>query len=220
MSSKPSLDELDELLKLAESETYEEDTQSKNDIVAFLSTFQIKPGPNIIRLQLLYELYSLWSKNPITKNRFGKELNKFLISSAHHTYRLNAAAFKLSKKAYDLLQEKTCDKTKSKKYKRHFEAFIKHYELKKGTFYLEWFVIHYLYDLWSNRKTNHLGEVQFQKFLALYFPMKQPPGSVQYFGVDRSILRFLPQEHIEQIRLARKQYNEKRRKEKNKKKLR
>lgn len=212
--------ELEELLKLV-TETPVDDAVAileLNDVVLFLSTYDITPGPNLVLHRLIYRLYRLWSKQPLTHQQFTQEMVKYLISYEKRDqwyYLINTAAFKLSAKAYELLKAQTVNKTKSKNYKRHFEAFLKFHGLTPGTLWLESYLIFYLYDLWANKKPKPLGEKQFHKFAKLYFKHKRRSDSqVEWYAVDESVLRFLPQEHIDQIRQSRKRKNGK---EKNKK---
>jgi len=212
--------ELEELLKAAESdENIEEVSNILTDVDSFLSAFDIRPGPNVIRVKLLYHLYCLWSKNPLSPPRFYAEINKFLLPHTKSTaryYLLNAKAFKLSAKSQELLAKTKIDKTKSVKYRRHFEAFLDAYGIKPGTYWIEGYLLYYLYDLWSFKRSNPLGEDQFHQFAKIYFKYRRARNPLHWFAVDKSILQFLPPEHIEQIRRARQLSNEKK---KNKKKL-
>jgi frataxin-like iron-binding protein CyaY len=200
---------LEELLELVnEAPSDDSVILELNDVVLFLTTFEIKPGTEIILNKELYRLYKMWSKRPINPNHFGMEMAKYIPSRDIHGryyYTINISAFKLSERSRQLIRVKLIDKTKSKNYKRHFEAFIKHYDLKPGKYWLESYLIFYLYDLWTYKKKKPLGEKQFHRFAKLYLKHKEKRhGHSVWYAVDESILQHLPQEHIDQIRESRK----------------
>jgi hypothetical protein len=153
--------ELEELLKLVNSSKDDPHVYGDlepNDIVLFLSTFEIQPGQNLVLHKLIYQLYKLWSKQPLNHQHFSIEMAKFILPKDvdnRHYYLINSSAFKLSAKSYQLIAAKTIDKTKSKNYRRHFDAFLKHYDLKPGKCWLESYLIYYLYDLWTYKKKTH-----------------------------------------------------------------
>jgi hypothetical protein len=222
-STRPPTDfELEELLAALENSSEAKETLQLDDVAGFLSSFQILPGKNLVRFSLLYELYKLWSKNPSAKTSFAFSLNRFLLPQYVDQiayYLINRDAFLLSSKSYQLLQTRTRDKTKSPFYKRHYEAFLKHYGLKPGKYWLESFVLFYLYDKWVLKKQNPLGEYQFMAFSKLYFIHKRRSRDTRlmWFAVDESILQHLPPEHLAQIRQAHKKYHAKKDKKKQRK---
>jgi arginyl-tRNA--protein-N-Asp/Glu arginylyltransferase len=176
-----------------------------NDIIPFLTFYNLKEGTNLVRVKLLYLLYTRWSKSPLTRAQFGHQLGNYFIVDRAAT-RLNETAFNITDKAYRLLLEKSRDRVKAKSWSTHFQNFIKNYDLKPGTYFIESFVLYYLYDSWvyKNKKKQPLSERQFRAFLKLHFENRRiTQNRTEWYGVTEDILQHLPEEHLQQLRSGR-----------------
>lgn len=216
----PSDKKLEELIQIVEAvpeftqkgeETLEELIDGvPNDITGFLSFFHIKHGPNVIRVRLLYHLYRHWSKNPVSDKKFRIEINKYLIPQTidnAHYYLLNQQAFSLSKKSYDLLNKQVFNKTKSPYFKKHFENFLTKHDIQPGSYWVESYLLFYIYDRWaySIRKKLPLGNKQFYAFCKLYFKhRRRTENRTEWFAVSESVRKYLPEETVAQIKEGRK----------------
>lgn len=205
---------LEELLNTAESEdpTATPLVEYDTDIVSFLMAFDIRQGSNAVSVKLFYNLYKKWSKNPVTKPKFDLEMANFLIrhqKGPNKFYLVDKDAFKISETIQKFILDGTIDKTKSKTYKKHFDNFLAKYQLKAGNYYIESFILYFLYDRWaySINKKRTLSSVQFFNFCKLYFQFKRNSESrVMWFGIEKEgLLRMTNLETITEIRKGRQQ---------------
>lgn len=212
----------EELLELLESEKEkpEEKLEYKNDVLYFLSVYNIKEGDNRVPNRTIYELYKAWSNDPLNQRTFYRELAGLLPrhpNSKATYYLINESAINLTAKAYKLLQEDKIDVTKSPRYRQNFELFLKETNLKPGNYKLESFILYKIYDNWhysKKSKAKYLGKYNFIHMLKLYFK-KSRIGSTKlaWFSVDKSILNHIDEQQLERIRTA---YHEKQKKNKKK----
>lgn len=220
-STEELLKSLENEEKFSESEELIIYPDINNDIPSFLSMYEIQPGKDVVPHRTLYELYKLWSKNPVSKDVFGNEIGKYLLihqKGPKLFYLINHKALKLTKEAYKFILDRSIDKTKSPPWKRHFDSFISKYNIQPGSYYLESFVLYDLYDqyVYEIKKKQPLGEDQFFNFCKIYFPnARLTENRVRWFGVDESIKQFITDERLKQLRESRVNNVQKR---KNKKK--
>lgn len=178
----------------------------QNDVVMFLSFYQIEPGKDTVPQKMLYDLYKLWSNNPISKVSFGIEISKFLLihqKGPRWYYLINRSSLNLTKAAFDLVNKQTINKAKSPPWRKHFENFLNKYEIKPGDYFLESFVLYDLYDeyVYGLNKKLPLGEDQFFNLCKIYFKHKRKTSNyLTWFGVDKSITKTLTRERIKSLR--------------------
>jgi len=188
-------------------------SQFNDDVVGFCTHFDIQSGTFTVRQTLLYKLYKLWSFEPVSRETFGRRINQYILphqKGRYWYYLLDINALKISIEAYKILQKQIRDKTKSPHYKRHFENFIKHYDIKSGTYWIESFMLYYLYDKWIYKihKHNPMGEFQFFNFCKIYFDYKRKTSNrVMWFKVNKAISNYFTKEEYEEIRKGREKYN-------------
>lgn len=161
----------EELLDLLnENPTTTSNFEYKNDILDFVSVYNLKDGDNKISNSLVYELYKTWSINPLNRNTFGKELCKLFVN---RSYAPGFAIFLNKDKLFFLekITPKKQNKTKRKQWVNHFKKFISKYELKSGRFFVKDVILYNLYDRWiyQNGTKKYLGKAQFLKFCKLFF---------------------------------------------------
>lgn len=178
-------------------------------VYGFLVTYGIKPGNYPVKARLFYELYKRWTKDPLEKASFDYQIAKYLVYGQKYNqkiYFIDKDAFKISEEIQRLLTPK--NKTKSKSYKKHFETYLKKYNIKPGNFWVESYVLYYLYDKWvyGIKKKTPLGEQQFHLFCKLYFKHKRIGSSrVMWFGVNgEDLMKIVPKSKIKRIREGRK----------------
>lgn len=190
-----------------------------NDTEKFISIFNLTPGNNLVSKRILYKIYKSWSADPAKPNAFTKRLGLHLpskIMGQQVYFLIKELPADLRTKSLQHLKPKS--KIHSKTYKSHFDGYLKKYNITPGNYYLESYVLYYLYDLWvySTRKNTPLSYPQFSNFCLLYFKSKRTgktvkgqadSSKVRWFGVNESILQVLPLEHITQIREGRQFMN-------------
>jgi hypothetical protein len=190
----PSAKDTQELLKdlefytPSEEETFLEEDY-KNDILAFLSTYNVQPGKTEVSDTVLYYLYSQWSQDRIGRKPFNMELSKFFQRKTNRNklfFLINQDGMSLSKAGFSIVKSKTRDAVKIKTKKRHFEAFLNARHLSPGDFFIEADILYRLYDKWTydNKHKMPLGRKSFYSFLYLYFKCKEAKNT-KYFAVEQ-----------------------------------
>src|SRR6266700_12251 len=112
--------------ELLENASKAEEILPENDIIKFISFYNIKSGKDKVTIHLLYYIYSHWSKEKISKSIFAREMGFFFVKDQGKLL-VSMSDINFSKKAIELLQKK--DKTKIKSFKTHFENFLNKYNL-------------------------------------------------------------------------------------------
>lgn len=213
----PSNEELEELLKLAEKDDFSYETPKEealahklDDTIRFLTTFNIQPGDNYVRKSALYQIYRKWSHSPIGVNKFATIVGSYIPFSTkgpHTYYRVNLKASELSIEVYKNIEDTSIDKNKSKNWRVHFENFLNKFSITKGTYWIESYMLYYLYDKWTYeiKRKNCIGYNQFVSFLDVYFEHKRKTADrVEWYKIDINILEHLPIKKQREIRKARK----------------
>jgi hypothetical protein len=209
----------EEILALldAEDQLWDEDTSKifdyNDDIVPFLSNYQITPGTTPVSKKLIYKLYKAYSKQPLDQLNFTTQLGNYISHDRDH-FLLNTDQFAISKYVYEA--EKTRDKTKSLTFQKHFNWFLQEAKVEKGRTWIEGFILFYIYkDFCKSRRVNpKFGYVNFHKFLKLNFDYKRIKGNRSlWFRVDEQTATIFSEEECERIRQARTKETRGRKKE-------
>lgn len=180
----------------------------QNDIVAFLSHYGIEPGDDLVPHTMLYYLYNIWSKEPVSKRTFSLQVGKFLITHKKTYkiyYMLNKSSLNLTTEAFKLINAHSQNKAKSMPWRKHFENFLAKYDIKPGNFFLEGYILYDLYDEYSYnlKRKKSIGEQQFFNFCKVYFKSKYTKTQTTLFGIDASIEKTLTQQRIASLRKQR-----------------
>src|ERR1017187_7676534 len=85
-----------DLSDLLESLKKEDVVESDNDVVSFLSYFNIKPGDELTASWFLYRLYRGWSKKPVKQRSFSLEISKYLPRNTHSFVLIDKTAAQIS----------------------------------------------------------------------------------------------------------------------------
>lgn len=209
--SLPGNQSLEDLLKAAQDEdtTTEKPvldlTVNGNDVMSFLAFYNIKPGDELVRDIVLYKLYKCWSKNPMAKREFILNVGDFIPYKKYNSdlYRsINLDYKSLTAKTIEYLDKKTIDKTKSKSWTRHFDCYIKQFDLQSGSFWVEDYILFYLYTKWThdNNLKKTLGLAQFRNFCSIYFINEKRTKKCTYFRINDSIKNHLTSRDLERLR--------------------
>lgn len=201
-TNKLTEEELKALLKeLPEDNKDKEELLSKsdNDILDFLTFYGLEAGSRLIPITLVYNLYTKWSKTPLTKNKFNTQICHFLAKDPKSAYFLiNQDVLKINKYLYNFLK-KISIKTKVKDNQPHFVNFINHYNIKKGSTWIEKEVFLYLYDLWTFNKKKSLSPIHLMALCKMYFPNKKTKDGKTLYGIDSTIFKSINKQQIKEI---------------------
>ena len=212
-----------ELLSLLDNKKDEVDNtvlEYKNDVLLFLTIFNITPGDNKVPLGVIKDLYKSWSKDPLRPQALSRELNKYL-PNVNRYYMINKQALNISQEAYNLLLQKTYKITKSPTYRRHFENFLSRFKIIQGDYYMEHYVLYKLYEQWTYETCyKPLSYKKFFKLCCLYFKHKRKTSNrMEWFAINlgqldisMAKLKALRDEHKKEIKILRKKRKEKQKK--------
>jgi hypothetical protein len=197
----------EEILALFEAEDSPEPVaeifEYKDDIVPFLSFYQITPGDTPVKKKLLYKLYKTYSKQPLDELNFNVQAGNYLAPSNQY-YHINIDTFAISKQIYEA--EKKRDKTKSLSYQKHFNWFMEQARVERGRQWIEGFILFYIYKDFCKQRRVHpkLGYVNFHKFLKLHFQYRRvSENRALWFRVDEKTATTFSEEDCDKIRAAR-----------------
>lgn len=197
--------ELHELLQSSPQIPVENSFNYPNDIMDFISFYNLKPGEENIPLRVLYKVYNKWSETPLKRSQFSEHIGRFFVTKAFGNGNSVVCLDKNAKQFQKIIQEffKKMDKTKKKGYKKHFDSFLNFYNISPGTLYLKDKVLYDLYDKWTykNQNYNPLSFNQFLGFLRLYFKKdeKYIAGNY-YFSLDATIVNHLSEDMINEMK--------------------
>lgn len=186
-----------------------------DDVVPFLSNYNVTPGDNLVSKKLLYKLYKTYSNNPQDSVSFATRVGEFVSTKRAgpgEFYCLNQDNFRISQQIFK--QDTKIEKTKSLTYQKHFQWFLDGQGVKKGTKWVEGFILFFIYkDFCRSKRSNpQLGYENFHKFLKLHFQYRRlKENRSLWFKVDELTHNLLSEEEKNVIREARKKTKETRR---------
>lgn len=171
----PNEHSLDELLDALDNADIKDNSQElaavltdrNDDVPRFLITFSIKKGNDKIKKKLLYNLYSQWSKEPVSNTCFSIRASKYLDCDSNWFF-INDNDILLTNKVKSSLKPKR-NPAHIKNYRKHFEYFLNKFNIKKAdkksqnSFWVKWIVIFFLYQNWCGDNNEH------PKFTDRYF---------------------------------------------------
>lgn len=192
----------DDLLASLESAEDTETTEWENDVPHFLSHFKIEQGEYKVRNTLLYSLYKLYSKEPVSSFNFSVTAGQFVELKSPY-FLLNIKPIRIAKVVNTKLLEKKRNVTANIAVKRKYEQFLQETGVKKGTDWVEGRLIHEIYRHFciDKRLKCTISYVNFIKVTKLYFKFKRIGASkAVWFNIDKSVVsKYLTPEIIERI---------------------
>lgn len=181
-----------------------------NNVIPFLSHYQIQPGEFLVSKSQLYSLYRQHVMDPIPQLNFHRIVGQFIGHYRNHSgnfYKINLHQFKLSEYMFKLRVGKIKKVDKSKGWRRHFESFLKKKEIEKGNNWLEGYILQEIYrDFCRDRKKRPaLGYENFLKMGRLYFEHRRVSSSrAVFFKVNDKAYNYFTEEKKDEFREARR----------------
>lgn len=198
----------DELMKMLEGAEEGPITEYENDVLPFLSQYNIVDGDERVTTTLLYKLYKNYSANPMKKRAFVKAVNEFLVMKQTYNcyyYMINIDALSISKEYYKLVKDKHDEGFSSRSNWQidHINRFIDEYDLQRGSHWLRGASLYELYCLKfrKQKRKPRLSYKMFLKLMKLYFENKYDKEN--WFGINERYKEFVSPEEIEKIREGR-----------------
>lgn len=200
---------VEDLVAATSQDGPEQVLESKNDVIPFLTHFQLKQGAYCVNKRVIYDLYRRWSKEPLTNISFNIEANKYLFSrqiGKNEYFLINEDSFKLERRSFQLISKKR-DKRKSPRFVQHFNNFLTECSISEGSTYIPSYGLHKVYKDWCKRigKKPRLSYNILFQFFDLQFKSKRVHTSKgKAFAVSENIKELISEEDIKSIQEARK----------------
>lgn len=197
MSKKvlPQEIDLEALLKTAiedSGHSQEEELIIHDNILEFMSYYNIKPGTFPVKKRVIYKIFKAWSKAENYGPRyFGLKLTQFFESDVHNVF-INYDAIDLTKKAKEVFFKlDTSKKTTNKNRKQQIEKFLVGMSVNPGDYIIHSSALYYIYEGWalSNRK-KVMGIRTFSSYIKFYLKSyKEYVTSTYFFYIDKNTLK-------------------------------
>lgn len=176
-----------------------------NDILSFLSVFNIVNGEERIKKITIYNIYKAWSMSPLPKSSFHQELSKYIPIDPGRSsyYSINQNAIKLTYDAYRDFK-RTRSKAKSKAWVLRLEDFLNYHAIKDGPYWIEIDILYFLYDKFEHERGNthhgqRLSKKYFEKITDIYLKSKTTEKSKLY-AVSDNIKNFFQPGQLERMK--------------------
>lgn len=196
----PSDFSTEELLEQLESEeTTDIDLVTyADDIPYFFAKFNLRPGTHKIKNRLLYELYKLFSHNPVKFTVFCKETNKYVENKKTYLL-LNVEPLEIAKLCHIHPNRKRTEYA-NHRIKAHIEAFISHHKLTKSKKWVSSIILFDLYKKFGKTKgeTVKINHLRFNSYMRLIFEYKKTRDNHMFFGVDCPNIKEIKREYIQE----------------------
>jgi hypothetical protein len=216
--------ELLDLLEQAEEAKEPEAIQIvyKNDVLTFLSVFNIQSGEDNVKSHTLYSIYKVWSKDPLSKSLFLDEVTKY-VTRIDTGYKINQNAIKLTHEAYSKFKQEN-RKLKSKPWTKHFQDFLAKYELKSEDFWLEAPILYFIYDKYAHERkldeniNTYMGKTVFYTYADLFLKYKKTKTGKVYAVSPNILNQFQPDQYDRMVKAHKKEQIQKDKPKKKRKK--
>jgi hypothetical protein len=204
-------DLLDALNDESDVSEQEEISEYFNDVIPFLSRFNIIPGENNVHASLIDKLYKAYSNNPVNKIQFALEINKHLpyyTNSKGKFFKININSINISKMLYNQLSKSSINKTKNQSHRKAFENFLKETNIQGGIKWCEGFIIYEAYRELCRlrRKQSRFSYPVFISMLSLYLPnSRRSSNRSKWFKINPEfICKIFTREQRDVIRHSRR----------------
>lgn len=171
-----------------------------NDVMEFISVYNLKSGEEQITTKLLYKLYRLWSKNPVTNAILTNTLTDLFPSRRNNAnviyILLDKSTLNLKEEAYKYIKKQ--DKSKNKKWLEHFYKFKHELCIEKGGLFIKDTVLYNIYDKWCYKKRSSVSIAQFNNFCKLHYNFKIIDRHY-WFSLNESITKQLTENMIKEM---------------------
>lgn len=153
-----------------------------DDVLNFIAFYDLTSGEFKVQFRTLWRLYKSWSQSPLKPRVFALRMSEY-VTHDEHSYSINRDALKLSEIAFNSINQKTSDLRKDPKYQRHFEAFIKRFNVETSS--TNWVHENDLFKIYKKwRSTLKMSLTNFKKYCEVYFESKRlSQNSERWYGV-------------------------------------
>lgn len=197
----------EELLKYIEENNQSTINIESNDVLDFISSYNIKSGIYKVTSQLLFKVYNTWSYNSVQIKKFNREMQDFF-PVIDGFYSINKDPMELKK----IITNTKHSYSKLPKWQSHFQDFLAKYSIKSdkktGQHVIDE-VLYNLYDKWTykNKNKNPLDYILFNKFCRVYLPCYKYISRQHWYKLDKAILPHLSETLLNPMMKKKKKKN-------------
>ncbi|NDG25712.1 MAG: hypothetical protein EB120_00870 [Proteobacteria bacterium] len=179
----PNSLEDEELISLLNQEKDDNELilNEEDELLSFISAFELKPGPTKVRTRLVYLVYKKWG-GKLDRYTFSSRMGLFFemveaVRGSHIC--LNESSLHIYKKGIILKKVKKRDKLKIKTEMLRFQKFLDDCNIKKGE---EWVLAQHLYLKYHyyclKKGIRKMNKENFHRFLKAHFISKQQKDKI------------------------------------------
>ena len=175
ISTEELLQQLETAPESSTEGALEEDILSQDKIANFLLKFNIKPGRYKVHKEILFDLYKkYYGFKGVQKIEFNRQLGLYLKIQQQKFFLISREALTIKAESLKLIENEVIDKIKTPTKKRHYENFIKRFNLKAGKIKVPVDCLYFLYDKWcyDNKRLPQYSKPIFARLTGLYFPTR------------------------------------------------
>jgi len=192
----------EDLLLALESADDTETTEWSNDVPHFLSHFKLEQGTYKVHSALVYNLYKLYSKSPLSRAHFTTTASQFIEFDSKY-YRLNVRPMQIAKVVNTKKRDTSVNFHANLTIKKHFERFLSVCNVKKANTWVEGVIFHEIYRHYciDKKAKGRMIYKHFIKVSKLYFKTRRIGSSkALWYNVDDEIVhRLLTPEIIARV---------------------
>lgn len=194
-----------EEISVPDAPATEEILEYENNVVPFLSHFNVLPGETAVSKKLLYQLYKKYVDEPRDVLSFNRIVGQFLGHYRNYSgnfYMINQDQFAISQHIFKLFTKSHVVKTKSATYQKHFLTFLTTKNVTKGSHWVQGFVLYEIYrDFCRDRhKRAAFSYEAFFKFLKQNFKFKRVnENRSMWFAVNEDTKNYYTKEELDDI---------------------
>jgi hypothetical protein len=212
MSKLPHHISTEDLLASLETAEDTETTEWSNDVPYFLSHFKFEQGQNKVKNNLIYRLYRLYSKKPVSQCEFSATVSQFIEYNGKY-FKMNVKPMRIAKVVNTKVKDKKISIATNLVYKAKYEKFLKECDVKKGRTWVEGLILYEIYRHYAinNNFKSKLSQPCFILISKLYFKTKRiGESNAVWFNIDKEIVsRFLTEQDLINVNSRRKVVSQK-----------
>lgn len=194
------------LLDLIEgNEVTEPEIVYPNDVLHFIATFNIEPGNEKIKQFTLFNIYKVWSKDPISKTEFLEEMCSYFSVNQigpSRAFCINQSAIKLTHSTYKYFSNNNI-KLHSPRWIKHFENFLKFHSLTTGDYWIDRETLYQVYEKYATATglsvtTHFMKKKTFFIYCKIFLKQKLTKYYTLY-AISDNIKQFLKYDQLAEI---------------------
>jgi len=168
----------EQLERIASSSQEVTISEPSDPVPLFLSTFDIRQGKNKVKSSVLHKLFCAWYAKNVTSRWFGNRALLYISSDKHSYYYLNVNSRFILDSIARLQRRRKRNPLTATYYKKSFEKYCQEFKIQPGIYWIEIYVLYYVYDKWSYHKRHRakMSREAFTQVAKLYFNHREVAG--------------------------------------------